>query len=389
MALILAGLLWPFAGLVLTAILSAVGVKYMGLVLLAVLFVWLALFVWLFVRLWQTAKELGVTPWVTLWLLLPVFGLFFIGMLILEPLKYTADAKPAGRRLPLTWTLIKETWKFYARHFKVSLKTAIWYLYLFLGLGLVYALLNFLSPNLTKLWPYVLFLPSTLVGLWIMLNLLNRTALLEKDGSGSAKLVGLRTYLSFLWVTILTVLISMGPMIATFLIIASVWFVGGGLHLLSSGAASAGISPFGALSNPLTLVLFLALGSVLLIPSWLWLMYKSAIWNNLAMPVFLLDGKKGYAALKECDRLAKGRWWGLFWKNQLAGMVFGAYGMLISLGMSVTAILLSSLFRLLHAGQILTDFVGQGLNGVIQMVMMPLLAAFAIKLYQAFSKTAE
>jgi len=212
----------------------------------------------------------------------------------------------------------------------------------------------------------------------------------EKGGQDLAKMIGFRQYLSFLWVAILTVAIALGPMIISSLVLFSVWLlVGGWQNVVSTMMPQTVQQPGMAWLNLWTMLLILVLGVLLIIPSWLWLMYKSAVWNNLAMPAFLLDGKKGYATLKECDRLAKGRWWGLFWKNQLAGMVFGAYGMLISLGMGVTAILLSSLFKLLHAGQILTDFVGQGLNGVVQMIMMPLLAIFAIKLYQAFSKTAE
>lgn len=388
LTLLLIAVLWPLAAVFLTNLLALVGVKNLGLVLALMFAIWLALFVWLFIKCWKLAPEAGATPWATLWLFLPFFGIFIVGMLILEPIKYQADNRPEDKRLPLTWKLIKETWKFYTDNFKASLKISLFFLYTYIVVGAIMAVVAYFWPQWTNIFPVILVIPLAIMTAWITLKLLYHTAALESGQIVEPIKNSGRKLLSYIWIFIEMLGLAAGPLILVNIIFSLTFVMIIGWNAFFKDATEI-IRSLSLGASAVSLILTLFIWGVLMLASVAWLIYKTAVWNSFAMPVFVLQEKKGTAALKESDRLAKHRWWGLYWKNYLAGMIFGSYSMLISLGMSVAALILTTIFQTLNMGYIFTEFLGQAMNGVVQMIIMPLLIVFTLKLYRVFLKTAE
>ncbi len=208
LGLLLVTIFLPLFTGVVAAILSATGFKNVGMVALALALVWLGLLIWLIVKLWKIAPEVGVTPWASLWILLPFSGIFFVGMLFLEPLKYMADNKPVGERLPWTWALIKESWTVYYPSLKNTIRVSIYFLYLSLALG-VYAALVQMFPLLGILQLFVS------IGFWLgfayfFIKLFFAVWEIE-DGKKFNEEAVKNNYLSFIWVSVLSFLIIAGP----------------------------------------------------------------------------------------------------------------------------------------------------------------------------------
>lgn len=387
LSLLLAAVFWPVVAAFITSLLALVGVKNLGLVLVLMSVVWLALFVWLFIKCWKLAPEASTTPWATLWLFLPFFGIFIVAMLILEPIKYLADNKPIDKQLPTTWKLIKETWKFYTENFKASIKISLFFLYTYIVVGAIMAVVAYFRPLWVNIFPVILVIPLSVMSAWITLKLLRHTADLESGQLLEPLKDSGRKLLSFVWIFIEMIGIGAGPLILVNIIFSLTFVMIVGWSAFFKDATEI-IRTISLGASAITLILAIFVWGVLILASVAWLIYKTAVWNSFAMPTLILQDKKGIAALKESDRLAKHRWWGLYWKNFMSGLVFGGYSMLISLGMSVAALVLTAIFQALNMGYIFTEFMGQALNGVVQMIIMPLLIVFTIKLYRAFLKTA-
>lgn len=387
LGLLLVIVLWPLFSGILTGILSAIGFKSMELISLALAIIWLALFVWFIVKLWKVAPEAGVTPWAFLWIFLPVIGVFLIGMLFLEPLKYIADDKPANKRLPLTWALIKESWKDFFGSLRTTINTSVYYLYLGLVLGISGALVG-LFP-IWGLLHFFIALAAVLASLWISVKLFYVIWRLEdgKAPKGDEKDLATKKLGPYIWVAILVGLITAGPfllimIVAGLFVASSIFPVIGG-----SGAEISGIVEM-IQENIGTLIGGGILFGVLLVASWIWMIYKSVQYSQ-AIPALLADEKSGMAALKESARIIKNRWWGMLWKNQLWGLIVGAatFALLMAAGI----ILAIPVFFLRDSGYAgaANELLSQALQGGIQMLLMPLTFAFIIKLYKAFKKTAE
>ncbi|MHB8831515.1 MAG: hypothetical protein ACYC44_05385 [Patescibacteria group bacterium] len=387
LSLLLVAVLWPLVAVFITSLLALLGVKNLGLVLALMSVIWLALFIWLFIQCWKLAPEANTSPWVTLWLFLPFFGIFIVAMLILEPIKYLADNKPTDKQLPTTWNLIKETWKFYTENFKASVKVSLLFLYTYIVVGAIMAVVAYFKPLWVNFFPIILVIPLGVMSAWITLKLLHQTAGLESGQLLEPLKDSGRKLLSFIWIFIEMMAIGAGPLILVNIIFSLTFVMIVGWSAFFKDATEI-IRTVSLGASAVTMLLALFVWGVLILASLAWLIYKSAVWNSFAMPALILQDKKSLAALKESDRLAKGRWWGLYWKNFMSGMVFGGYSMLISLGMSVAALILTAIFQALNMGYIFTEFMGQALNGVVQMIIMPLLIAFTIKLYRVFLKTA-
>jgi phage shock protein PspC (stress-responsive transcriptional regulator) len=386
LAVLLVSIIWPVIGLVLFPILALAGVKNMGVGVLLYLIVWLALFIWLLIQCWRLAPEVGVTPWASLWLLFPFFGTLIISMLFLEPLKYLADGKPENKRLPQTWDLVKQTWKLYTETFKDSAKVSLYFIYVSIVSGIIAALAVYFGMAY-ELVSLIMVLPLALANAWVTVLIFHRVASLEAGQTSYQPLKeSWRNWLSYLWLAIEIIVFSAGPFILAALIIAVVSLVVGQYQNLGA-LFIPGVKPVTAAPAAWTYILTAILGIVLLIPTWIWLIYKSAVWNSFALPILMIDGKKGKEDLKEATRIAKGRWWGLFWKNQLGGICFGAYGMLIGLGISIAILILGAIFKALNLGQSVDIFLSQLADGVIAMILIPLFMGFTVKLYRAFKKT--
>jgi hypothetical protein len=387
LAVLLVSIFWPFLATVLTLLLTAAGVKNMGIGILFFLIIWLGLFIWLFVQCWRLAPEVGVTPWAALWILFPFFGIFLLGMLFLEPLKYMADGKPENKRLPRTWDLVKQAWKLYTETFKDSVKVSLYFLYIAIVSGIISAVAVYFGANY-ELVSVIMVLPLALANVWVSVLVLHRLVSLEAGQSTYEPLKeSWRKWLSYIWLAIEIIVFAAGPMILAGIITIVLAVLVGSWQNLAAFFASTAVNP-AANFNFASFLVVLIVGNILLWPTWIWLVYKSAVWNSFALPILIIEDKKGVSNLKEATRIAKSRWWGLFWKNQLAGICFGAYGMLIGLGMSIAILIFSAIFKALNLGEPIDVFLSQIADGLIGMILVPLFMGFSLKLYKAFKKSA-
>lgn len=387
--LLIVGFFWPIIGLVLGLIADFAGLGNTGVIVMTLTFVWLALFVWLFVELWKGASGVGVSPWASLWVFFPVAGIFLVGMLILEPLKYTADDKPENQRLPYTWSLIKETWLAYVDNFKTSLKISHWFIYLFTALGILTGLTSYFIPDWLPWVVFSLMIPIAIGSIWISLMLLKQQISLENKELPVTNLKNNnRDLLSYLLIVLLMILIAGGPLfVAITLVIAPIFT--GSWNDVATMLQMGDIDSFSSLIPSLGTAGLSLIGLALMPPAWLWLIYKGTIWNNLAMPLFVTENIKGYNTLKTCEKIAHGRWWGLYWKNQMAGLIFGSYALMISLGMNVAAVIVGMILKSMNLGPAAAEVLGNTLNGVVQMITMPLIILFTLKLFRAFRRTSN
>lgn len=387
--LLIVGFFWPIIGLILGLLADLAGLDNTGVIVLALTFAWLALFVWLFIELWKSASEVGVSPWASLWVFFPVAGIFLVGMLILEPLKYQADDKPENQRLPYTWSLIKETWLAYVDNFKTSLKISHWFIYLFTALGILTGLTAYFKPDWVPIVAGLLIIPVVIGSLWISLLLLKQQIALENKETLVLDIkTNNRDLASYLLIILLTTLIAAGPLFLSVFMVMIPIFAGSWNDVITMFQMG-DIDSFSSLIPSLGIAGLSLVGLVLMFPAWIWLIYKSTIWNNLTMPLFVTEKIKGYSNLKTCETMARYRWWGLFWKNQMSGLIFGGYALMISLGMNVAAVLVGMILKSLHLGPAIAELLGNALNGVVQMITMPLLILFTLKLFRAFRRTSN
>lgn len=369
--LILAGLLLPKIGIAAAITAAVLGSDFAPVLGLVTILLWLGLFIWIFAALWKTGGKIGVTSWAALWIFFPFFGVFIIGMLFLEPLKHLADGLPAEKRLPLTWDLIKDTWAFYGNNLGKTYKISVYYIFVSILHAAILAPAYYFGMTQYAIASVVAVVPISLGSIWVSLLLLSQIRSLEEGTSYQPMppKEGLTKSGLFLLTALLSALVSAGPVL-----IATAFLLGGGA-LRTSGA--------GGNLPALTLIVG---GAILLIPALAWLIYKSMVYNSFGLTLLAFEQQWGTSNLKAATRLAKSRWWGLFWKNQMAGLTFGAFGMLLSLAMSILVLILTVVFRALNLGQVINIFLTTALNGTVQIILMPLMLSFSYKLYKAFRK---
>ena len=397
LALLLVSVFWPIAGGLLTALIGGFNILNFGQAAAIMAVIWLALIIFLIVRFWMSAQHVSVTPWASLWILVPVWGVFITAMMFLEPLKYIADDKPQNQRLPLTWPMIKDSVEFYFKNIPNLIKTSVWMLYVSLGIGV--------ATFLATLWsPFAIILIATYIvaiglSVWIGLRLTAETAAYEAGNKPAADVNDWAK--NRIWPNILMALMMFAilflPLIGSFILAAIGYFTFASGTQMFSGILSAGQGQLPSLGAMITSVIAFAIFFILILVSYAWILYKANQFTfaNLA---FVIDGKpvsktpawsEGYGlakdALNESVRIAKRRWWGVYWKNQLMGLTIGLCAAIViqmSLGM-VTGILLMALPKN-QIGQALNMLLSMGVQGAAQMLMMPLVLGFQVKLYRAF-----
>lgn len=388
LSLMLLTVFWPLIAVLVALTAAVASFDGIGYLVALLSLIWLGLLVYIIVRFWRSAPEVGVTPWASLWILVPFSGVFFVSMLFLEPLKYIADAKPQDRRLPLTWPLIKESVAFFFKNFRILLKTSIWLLYISLTLGI--------STVITLQWPLfaivqlLLYVAVIFLSLWLSMKLFAEIATLESGGSltGQEGAEAKKNIWSYLWVTILMMLVVLAPLLITVVLTLVGIFAAGSASEMVRGLLNAESSGLG-LGAVVGIFIGGSILAIMLIFSYIWIIYKS---NQFAFTLgsFILEGKRSMEALKESTRLVKGRWWGTFWKNQLMGMTVGLVAVIIMqalLGTLLAVIAIAAPKGLV--GQTISTLLATGVQGAMQMVLIPLLLSFQVKLYRAFKRTAN
>ena len=385
--LLLAVILWPFAAGIIFIISYAVNFKSFALLGLGFFAIQLVLLIWLIVSLWKSAFDAEVTPWAFLWIFLPFFGPFIIGMLFLEPLKYKADNLPAGKRLPLTWGLIKETWAFTYKNYQPLIKTSVWFLYLFLIYGASTVLSSVWLPysiiHFFVFWVVIGFMIYFSIKLFLeVMAIETGKNLNNKEGELVKKLYG-----PSLWVIFLAFVVAMLPFFVI-MVLGLVLIVSQISSLIQGTSEELGaLFMLAAQNGPVAIILGL-LTMLLFFAAWIWAVYKFNLYG-FVLPALYMDDKHGMEALKESERIVKNRWWGLFWKNQLWNIVLQGAMMVLVLAVTIILVIILLVFRSTSYQLPLTQFLSNALNGVIYMFTMPLITAFLIKLYKGFSKSAK
>jgi len=401
LTLLLVSVFWPVVGTLLTALLGGLNILSFGQAAAVMGVIWLALFVFLIVRFWISAQHASVTPWAGLWILIPGWGIFITAMLFLEPLKYIADDKPQNQRLPLTWPMIKDSVEFYFKNIPNLIKTSVWMLYISLGIGT--------ATFLATLWsPFVILLLATYVAaiglsVWVGLKLTAETAAYEAGAKPAADVdvwAKNKTWPNILMAALMFAILFL-PLIGSVALAAIGYFAFASGTQMFSGILSAGQGQLPSGGAMITSVLAMIIFFILIFISYAWILYKANQFTfaNLA---FVIDGKpvskipvwsEGYGlakdALKESVRIAKRRWWGVYWKNQLMGLTIGLLAALViqmSLGL-VTGFLLMAMPKN-QIGQAIGMLFSTGVQGAAQMIMIPLILGFQVKLYRAFKRTA-
>ncbi|MDF1497045.1 MAG: hypothetical protein P1P90_03210 [Patescibacteria group bacterium] len=387
LGLLLIVVAWPLFSGILAGVLAAIGFESLELVALALAILWLGLFVWLVVKLWKIAPEVGVTPWAFLWIFLPMAGIFIIGMLFLEPLKYIADNKPAGERLPLTWSLLKESWDLFTKNIKTITKTSIYFLYIFLAVGVYSALSVLWSP--LSLIAFFVILAAMMAFAWVMIKLIFVMNRLDDGQSlkGDEQQLASGKFWSSIWVMLLSFFISTGPLVALgviaflFLLASFLPFIGG------TGAELTDMVQV-LQDNLGVLIGGGSIFAVLFIASWIWMIYKSIQYSQ-ALYTLLIDGKFSMESLKESVRIVKQRWWGVLWKNQLLSTVTAIMSYVMMFIAGILLLIPIFLFKNSAYEDSISELLNQLLTGLIYMVIMPYTLMFGIKFYKALKKSAK
>lgn len=335
---------------------------------------WIGLWVWLLIKLWKTGPLVGMSSWDMLWIFFPFFGKLIIAMLFLEPLKRIADNKPPEKTLPLTWNLIKDTWRSYIENFNKTFKTSWLFIIVSIIQGTILAPAYYFGEIPYIIASVAVVIPLVMGNIYLTLMVFSHVKSLEENNPYQPPQPKdtIRQALSFLWIGLLIVVIAALPLML------AIGLIFGGIALQTYSLGG----------NALQITLIVA-GAVLAIPATIWSIYKSTIYNSFALPVFVIEGKKGLQNLKTNESLAKKRWWGLFWKNQMAGLTFGAFGMLISLALSILVLVLTVLFRLLNLSNVINIFLTTALNGATQIILVPLMMTYSLKIYKTFKLTSD
>lgn len=131
-------------------------------------------------------------------------------------------------------------------------------------------------------------------------------------------------------------------------------------------------------------------GFILFFLPGIWLAVKFSM-SQLSL---LEDGKKGTQAMSASSELVKGRWWGVFGRSLLLGIVVGFCAFIVSMALTFIVGLLagfdkvSMLSSSMEYGQSLTvQGVQQIISGIVQTLFMPLAFIYQAKLFHSLKKS--
>jgi len=377
-------IIWPLITGSLMILAAAVNFGNYGLIAGLSGFVYIGLIVWLLVRFWKLAPEVGTSKWASFWLLLPFFGLFIIGMLFLEPLKYASDNKPADRRLPSSWKMIKESLSFFSQNLNKFTKTSIWFIYI--------ALIIAVSSAITMVYPlfgilhFLVMIAVIILSFWVSYKLFLEVSKLEggKPLDGTEGQVAQNRLGSYVWTSFLLGLIVAGiPILAFIISLVILGFTGVGLQGMAGIFGSAVGSDISQTSS-IAMIISSIIVLVTINGAIIWAIYKS---NNYSFSIInvILKDQSGMQALRESERMGKSRWWGLIWKNYLWGLVLSVAVLALYIVIIVTSLIISAIS---NENTIISVIFLQAIQGGFQMLLVPASFVFQVKLFKAFDKTA-
>jgi hypothetical protein len=231
--------------------------------------------------------------------------------------------------------LVSQSWQHYLATWKKTLEISVWYLVpaLFLLIG------NQLAASVSQAWlqggiAFVFNLATALFGLNVTVRLVRFLLRADHDPKtdpGLAGRIDRATYLSFLFIALL-----------------EVFAVAGGMVLFLLPGIWVGVS----------------------------LMFSRYLW--------LEDGIRGFEALASSYRLVKGRWWAVFGRTLLAGLLFSLLVTVVLMAILSLAGFIAGAERM-DAAVASTSLVGMSiqylLQAVMQVILMPLFLTWQVRLF--------
>jgi tetratricopeptide (TPR) repeat protein len=217
--------------------------------------------------------------------------------------------------------LLKESWQIYCS----KIKTLLGIIALPVGFGLLFRILMFVLKTFEySIWFYVLgvilyYLVSLFFGSWAAPALL--FSLKENTGIKESYQKGLKILISYVWV-----------------------------YFLGSIIALSGF------------LLFIIPGIIF------------AIWLSLAVYALVFEGKRGMNALLRSKQLVAGRWWGVFWRFLIFGLVVTFIVIIIGVFLSFLILALS--------GKTLTELTENVITYFLQLFFVPLVLIYGVLIYK-------
>jgi len=223
--------------------------------------------------------------------------------------------------------LLKKSWSLYVENFKTLFLIAIWTILPAIAMGIVAALASYFPEGawlLYSLLYVVAFVGAIIIGLWVHVSLTESIASYYKGQP-----VNVDKIYSGAWGKIL-------PLLWVSIIVFVIVFAGTLLFVIPG-------------------ILF-------------------GVWFAFATIINILEGKKGWSALKESKNLVSGKWWSVFWR-------FLAIYLLL---MIIIWVITIPLFLLLSFGfAALAQAAGPDWIALIQSVITNLINVLALPLFTA------
>ncbi len=243
---------------------------------------------------------------------------------------------PAGQ-------LLTEGWNDYVRDWKTNLELSIRFL---LASAIVF-IAALIGGRFVAMGGSILVLAASIAAAAITIHtsILMMDVILKRDsGKKDAKpndALGYQLFWSFIWISILVGLASLGGFIVFFL--PGIWL---------------------------------------------------AVKFSMSQLSLIEDGKKGTQAMQQSSDLVKGRWWGVFGRSLLIGFFVGFCAFLISLVLTFIVGLFAGFDKVaafssdMDYGQSLTvQGIQQIISGVAQAILMPLAFIYQAKIFHSLKKT--
>ena len=169
---------------------------------------------------------------------------------------------------------------------------------------------------------------------------------------------GLKNFWSYIWVTILTGLSAMGLMVLFMIPIIVV----AGLFMI--------------IKISIVTYLLISVGMVVMA-------FGIVVYAGMSIYAFLFDGRKGLECISESIRIVRGRWWRVFWRV----IVIGVVTLLLYIPLIIVGLVMTIGLKM-PSGSIISIAISLILTLLTATVAYPLMYAYIYGLYRSLQSTA-